>query len=350
MKPMHFPACYVEIPEERFHQVSGGARKRAPFYLAAEEWIARNLSEDNYLFTWQLGRTVVMGRNQVAHQEVNLDFCRKHKIDVIRRKSGGGAIFADEGNIMMSLITPRGKVEEIFREYADTEAEGLRRLGADVEVHGRNDVILIGKGKVCGNAFYHLGQRDVVHGTMLYDTDPDLLQGALHSNPLKLKAKGVQSIRARVGVLKGMLNAPEGLSEQQEVKWLRDQLREMLTDRNITLKESDVREIEEIEQSYYEEDFLYGSSALYEEVREARMEGCGTVEVHFKLKGSIVRNVYLTGDFFELSDAQKAFRDAFVSVMFTKENLIRAIRERHPESAIRNLSEEQLISLITNEQ
>lgn len=348
MKATHFPACYVEIPEERSHQVSGGARKRAPFYLAAEEWIARNLPEDDYLFTWQLGRTVVMGRNQVAHQEVNLDFCRKHEIDVIRRKSGGGAIFADEGNIMMSLITPRGKVEEIFREYADTEAEGLRRLGADVEVHGRNDVILMGKGKICGNAFYHLANRSIVHGTMLYDTDPDLMQGALHSNPQKLVAKGVQSIRARVGVLKGMLNAPEGLSEQQEIGWLRGQLREMLTDRSVTLKESDVREIQEIEQSYYEEDFLYGSSARDEEVREARMEGCGTVEVHFKLKGSIVRNVYLTGDFFELSDAQKAFHDAFVGVMFTKECLVEAISKKHPEKAIRNLSSEQLISLITN--
>ena len=348
LKATHFPACYVEISEGASLGVSPGAKKRAPFYLAAEEWIARNLPADSYLFTWQLGRTVVMGRNQVAHQEVNLDFCREHHIDVIRRKSGGGAIYADEGNIMISLVTPHARVEDLFREYAETVAGALRRLGAEAEVHGRNDVVLMGRGKVCGNAFYHMGERDVIHGTMLYDTDPDLLQGALHSNPQKLSAKGVQSVRARIGVLKGMLRAPEGLSEQQEVGWLREELRGMLTDRCIVLKESDVREIEQLEQTYYAYDFLYGSSARDEEVRQARVEGCGSVEVHFRLKGSIVREVSVTGDFFELADTQKAFQEAFEGVMFTQENLVEAIRRSHPERAVRMLTEEQLISLITN--
>ena len=83
-------------------------------------------------------------------------------------------------------------------------------------------------------------------------------------------------------------------------------------------------------------------------MRQARVEGCGSVEVHFRLKGSIVREVSVTGDFFELADAQKAFQEAFEGVMFTQENLVEAIRRSHPERAIRMLTEEQLISLITN--
>ena len=82
---MHFPACYVEIPDCTVTADSKFAvRRRAPFYLAAEEWIASHLPASSYLFTWQLGRTVVMGRNQVAHQEVNLDFCRENHIGFCR--------------------------------------------------------------------------------------------------------------------------------------------------------------------------------------------------------------------------------------------------------------------------
>ncbi len=339
---LHFPACYVEIPED----FEKGTSRRAAFYLAAEEWIAAHLPADSYLFTWQLARTVVMGRNQVAHQEVNLDFCRENRIDVIRRKSGGGAIFADEGNIMLSLVTTSGKVEPIFMEYATTVSRSLNELGARTEVHGRNDVILMGKGKICGNAFYHLADRNIVHGTMLYDTDPQLMQGALHSNPQKLEAKGVRSIRARVGVLKGQLNVPEGLTEALEVAWLRSQLRSKLCNRSIALPSSALSEIEQIEQGYYAEDFLYGSSARDEVIRRARIEGCGTLEIHFALKGSLVRNVYLTGDYFELSDAQKAFAEAFVDVTFTRESLIEAICRCHPERSIRNLDDAQLTQMI----
>ena len=350
---MHFPACYVEIMDnisplpyrgrmgEGF-DTSDKSRRRAPFYLAAEEWIARNLPEDNYLFTWQTDRTVVMGRNQVAHQEVNLDFCRKHDIDVIRRKSGGGAIFSDEGNIMISLITPDGDVENLFREYAEAEAEAVRQLGACVEVHGRNDVILMGKGKICGNAFYRLSNRNIVHGTMLYDTDPELMQGALHSNPIKLHAKGVQSIRARVGVLKGELTGGD-------VRWLREKLHEALTNRTVQIDGGAIKEIEAIEQSYYKDEFLYGSSARDEEVIQGRVEGCGTIELHFKLKGSMVRGVSVSGDFFELADVQGVFNDTFVGVTFTRGALINAIKREHPECAIRNLSTESLCNIINNQ-
>ena len=341
---MHFPACYVEIPDSTATaEPQFVVRRRAPFYLAAEEWIASHLPASSYLFTWQLGRTVVMGRNQVAHQEVNLDFCRENHIDVIRRKSGGGAIFADEGNIMISLVTTQGKVEPIFLEYATTVSRSLNELGAHTEVHGRNDIILMGKGKVCGNAFYHIADRNIVHGTMLYDTDPELMQGALHSNPQKLQSKGVPSIRARVGVLKGNLNAPQGLSEAEEIAWLRDQLRQKLTDRTIVLDTSAVNEIEQIEQGYYADEFLLGSSAHDEEVLQARIEG-----IRFSLKGSLVRKVRLTGDYFELFDAQKAFAEAFEGVAFTRESLWEAIGRHHPERSIRNLTQEQLIGLWNN--
>lgn len=331
----HFPACFVELP-------AGSEGRRAAFYLAAEEWIVRNLPLDSYLFTWQLSPTVVMGRNQIAHQEVDIDFCRRNGIDIIRRRSGGGAIFADEGNIMISLITSGGKVEPLFAEYAETVAEGLRSLGANAEVHGRNDIILMGKGKVCGNAFYHMSNRNIVHGTMLYSTNPAMMQGALRPMPEKLHAKGIQSVRARVGMLEDAhLDLGNG-----GVGELRKALRLLLTNRSISLDKNVLCEVEEIEQCYYDEDFLYGSSSRDEEVRGGRVEGCGDIEIHFGLKGSIIRKVWLSGDFFETSDAQKAFSEALVGVTFSEESIAEAIQKHHTASSIRNLSDEDLMRII----
>lgn len=159
IRQQSFPACFVELPTTT-------EGRRAAFYLAAEEYIAGHLPEDNYLFTWQLNPTAVMGRNQVAHQEINLDFCQR-KDCVIRRKSGGGCIFADRNNIMISLITGGGPVEPLFAEYAETVAKGLCRLGAEVMVSGRNDIVLKDGRKVCGNAFYHKAAANIVHAPAL---------------------------------------------------------------------------------------------------------------------------------------------------------------------------------------
>ena len=330
----HFPACFVELPSYTEH-------RRAPFYLAAEEYIAQTLPVDNYLFSWQLGPTVVMGRNQVAHQEVDLDFCRREGIDVVRRKSGGGAIFADSRNIMWSLITGEGAVEPLFVEYAEEVARALNKLGADVELSGRNDIVLRDGGKICGNAFYHLPNRNIVHGTMLYDTNPRLMQGALHPDVSKLQAKGVKSVRSRVALLKDHLTF--GVDE------LRVRLRHLLCDRSIELDDRAVKEIEQIEQDYYDPTYLYGQSALSDVCREARIEGCGTLALHFALRGTLIERVTLAGDFFELGLAQEIFNRTFAGKTFTPECLQQALLEHHPERTIRNLTTEALAKLLGTE-
>jgi len=329
--PSHFPACYVHFP-------ASASPRRAAFYLAAEEYVARKLPEDDYLFSWQLAPTVVMGRNQVAHMEVDLDFCRREGIDVVRRKSGGGAIFADKGNLMWSLVTGKSAVEPLFAEYAESVARALQAIGAPAIVSGRNDIVLDGGGKICGNAFYHLPDRNIVHGTMLYDTQPRLMQSALRPDASKFKAKGVKSARSRIALLKDYI--PCGADA------LRDRLCALLTDRFTKLEQQDVDEIEEMEKSYYERAWLYGQTCGDETVRTARFEGCGELSVHFLLRGSLIADVALSGDFFELQDAADAFRHAFVGAAFTTQSLHDAIAAHHPEKSIRKLTEAQLFSLL----
>ena len=153
---------YVDLPDLSQH--------RLPFYLAMEEFVARELDEDDCLFLWQVEPTVIFGRNQLIESEVNLDYCREHGIQTYRRKSGGGCVYADMGNIMLSYITRDERVNFTFNRYINLLALVLCRLGIDAKVTGRNDILIDGR-KVSGNAFYHIPGRSIVHGTMLFDVD-----------------------------------------------------------------------------------------------------------------------------------------------------------------------------------
>ncbi len=315
-------------------------RRRAAFYLAAEEYLAMAFPVDNYLFSWILSPTVVMGRNQLAAREVDLEFCRTEGIDVIRRKSGGGCIFADEGNIMFSLVTGEGAVEPIFAEYATAVAQSLTALGVAATVSGRNDILLADGAKVCGNAFYRLAHRNIVHGTMLYDTDYRLMLGALNPDASKLKAAGVKSVRSRTGLIKEVL--PIG------VEALRGKLHSLLCNRRLTLGAEDVAEIEKIEQAYYAPTYLYGNTGNREDVKcAARIEGCGGVEIALTVTGGTVTGVVLTGDFFSSETMSAEFEAAFVGLPFTLQSLQTATDRRHPEKSIRGLTAEALKSLLS---
>lgn len=340
-----FPACFVELP-------AGTEGRSAAFYLAAEEYIATHAPFDDrtaYLFTWQLRPTVVMGRNQVAHQEVDLDFCAREGIEVVRRKSGGGAIFADERNIMTSLVTAGGSVEPLFQAYAHAVSEALRTLGADTEVSGRNDILLnvpdgqggVTHGKICGNAFYHQADRNIVHGTMLYDTDSRKMEGALHPDLSKLQSAGVKSVRSRVALLKDVL--PCNVTE------LRHHLRRLLTNRSIVLTDSDVAAIEQIEQGYHTPEYLYGRRAQHDALISRRIAGVGTLSIALALTNGRVEGLTLTGDYFTtVDDAEARFRSAFVGHPFTPAIIRQRIAAEHPEASIRNLTEEALLDLLLN--
>ena len=332
-KPL-FPATFVALPQ-------GYEEERAPFYLATEEYLAMHFPEGNYLFTWQLSPTVVMGRHQDAQLEIDQNFCRAEGIDIIRRKSGGGSVYADKGNIMTSLITGEGSVEQLFKEYAQGMASCLNALGANVEVSGRNDIVLAGGGKICGNAFYHLANRNIVHGTMLYDTDTRLMSGALTPERAKLLSKGVKSVQSRVSLLKDTLT-DIGIEE------LRHHIRTYLTDNTLVLNETDIRAIREIEATYYDEQFLRGKSTCHTSAPmcQARIEGCGTLTLRFELEGGTIKQVMLNGDYFELDDASALFNNALAGCPFTKEALRRHITEHTPYRAIRGLNANALCSLL----
>ena len=221
--------------------------RRLSFYLAMEEYVARHLDEPDCFFMWQVEPSVIFGRNQVVENEVNLDYCREHGIKVYRRKSGGGCVYADMDNLMLSFVTNGENVGFTFNRFVQMVLLVLHKLGIEATGTTHND-IMIGDKKVCGTAFYQLPGRSIVHSTMLYDTNMQHMLNAITPGPEKLEAKGIQSVRQRITLLKDYTS----LSLEQ----LKIFIRETLCNGERLLTAEEIAGIEELEKNYLKEDFI----------------------------------------------------------------------------------------------
>ena len=221
--------------------------RRLSFYLAMEEYVARHLDEPDCFFMWQVEPTVIFGRNQVVENEVNLDYCREHGIHVVRRKSGGGCVYADMDNVMLSFVTSEENVGIAFNRFVNMVLLVFRKMGIEATGSSHND-IMIGDRKVCGTACYHVSGRSIVHSTLLYDTNMEHMLHAITPGPEKLEKKGIQSVRQRITFLKDYTSL--GLDEVKTL--IRDTL--CVGERMLTTEE--VTGIEQLEQQYLREDFI----------------------------------------------------------------------------------------------
>lgn len=222
--------------------------RRLSFYLAMEEFVARHLDEPDAFFMWQVGPSVIFGRNQMLENEVNVAYCREHNIKLYRRKSGGGCVYADMDNLMLSFITTEENVNFAFNRFVNMILLVLRRLGIEATGTQHND-IMIGDRKVCGTACYHVGGRSIVHSTMLYDTNMEHMLNAITPGPEKLEKKGIQSVRQRITLLKDYTTL-EGVGALKQL------IRDTLCVGERQLSQDDVAKIEAIEASYLKEEFI----------------------------------------------------------------------------------------------
>lgn len=222
--------------------------RRLSFYLAMEEFVARHLDEPDAFFMWQVGPSVIFGRNQVLENEVNVAYCREHNIKLYRRKSGGGCVYADMDNLMLSFITTEENVNFAFNRFVNMILLVLRRLGIEATGTQHND-IMIGDRKVCGTACYHVGGRSIVHSTMLYETNMEHMLNAITPGPEKLEKKGIQSVRQRITLLKDYTTL-EGIEALKQL------IRDTLCVGERQLSQDDVAKIEAIEASYLKEEFI----------------------------------------------------------------------------------------------
>lgn len=231
---------YIDLPEKQ--------TRLLPFYLAMEEYVARYLPIESAFFMWQVEPTVIFGRNQVVENEVNLEYCQQHNIRTYRRKSGGGCVYADMSNVMLSVITREGNIKEIFAEYLSLLAKALQSIGIDARQNDHNDIMLDGR-KISGNAIYHLPGRTIAHGTLLYDTDMENMLHAITPPQEKLARNGVKSVRQRVALLKDYTSL--SLDE------IKAGLRRGICNKTVTLSPVDVEKIEEMAKEYEASEFIF---------------------------------------------------------------------------------------------
>lgn len=313
-----------------------------PFYLAEEEWLARRYAEGDFFFMWQVEPTVIIGRNQLAAKEIDIDFCRSQGIRIVRRKSGGGAVLADLNNIMLSYVTTStDTVAETFLAYTSAVASALRRMGLDASATSRNDV-LIGAAKVSGNSYYRLGRRSIVHGTMLYDCDRELMGKVLRPAPAKLRSHGVASVRSRVTTIREHL--PD-LDIATFGRLLRDNI---LADgaEEWCLTEADVAEIEAMSQEYHDPARLTRLNPRADVEAEARIEGAGTIAAHVGLREGRVASLTLTGDYLENDDASAILEARLKGAEYTPAGITAALAGFDPGGTVRGLSTEALLQLL----
>ena len=222
--------------------------RRLSYYLAMEEYVAQHiLRGEDCFFMWQVTPSVIFGRNQVPQNEVNIDYCRRHGIAMFRRKSGGGCVYADMSNVMLSYITPDENVDQTFARYLDMVAESLQAMGIDAHKNDHND-IMIGDRKVSGNAIYHLPGSNIAHGTLLYDTDMENMLKAITPSRQKLDKHGVESVRQRICLLKDYTPIP--------FADIRARLRTTLCQHHYTLTPKDQAGIADIERGYLDPAFI----------------------------------------------------------------------------------------------
>ena len=226
--------------------------RRLVWYLAMEEYLAKHVKEETFV-TWVVSPTVIFGRHQVMEAEVNVDFCKANGIAMYRRKSGGGCVYADGGNLIMSLISPNTHSEVVFQSFLDSVSRVLRDAGFAAVKSEHNDIMVEGY-KVSGNACYALPTGTIVHGTLLVNVDFAVLQQAITPSVEKLSKHGVQSVRQRVANLSqyaafdriGTINACSA------------HLIDALCARTRELTPEEIEAIDQMEQSYLDPQFIAG--------------------------------------------------------------------------------------------
>ena len=322
---------HVTLPEEKTRQL--------PFYLAMEEYVAREMDMDDCFFIWQVQPTVIFGRNQLMESEVNTDYCRAHGIETYRRKSGGGCVYADMGNLMLSYVTKDEHVNLTFNRYINLVVLALYRMGMDAKATGRNDILIDGR-KVSGNAFYHIPGKSIVHGTLLYDTNMEHMVGSITPGDEKLRSKGVASVRQHITLLKNHIRL-----SMEEVK---ASLLRQICDDEVCLDTRAMERIEEMSQIYFTDHFIHGCNPRYRITRRGRIEGVGTFEVRMEMRNGIIKDLDITGDFLLTGDLEDGIIAPLRGTPLTTDDLEHALEE-DLGNIIPRLHRHQLIHILLSE-
>lgn len=270
--------------------------------LAMEEYVLKNMLKDDSYFLFYVNRpSIIIGKNQNTIEEVNQPYIDEHGIDVVRRISGGGAVYHDTGNLNFSFVTDDdGNSFHNFKKFTEPIVEALQSLGVDADMSGRND-IQVGSAKISGNAMVKVKDRMFSHGTLMLNSELNEVQNALKVNPAKIKSKGIKSVRSRVANISEFLDEPLDIDRFKEII-LKTIFGEATQVEEYILTDDDWKKIEQLSNEKYRTwEWNYGRNPKYNFEREEKFEK-GFVQIKLDVKKGRIEHAKIFGDFFGEGD------------------------------------------------
>jgi lipoate---protein ligase len=312
------------------------------FNLAAEEYFLKNSEEDIFML-WRNEPAIIVGKHQNSLSEINVDYVKENNIRVVRRLTGGGAVFHDLGNLNFTFIqSDKEHTFHDFRKYTQPILDVLLKLGIDARFEGRNDLTIEGK-KFSGNAEMAWKNRVLHHGTLLFSALMTDLSQALKVDPAKFQDKAVKSVRSRVTNISEHLKQPMDVMQFSEL--IQDHITEMYPDaRFYELTDEDHRLINELVDTRYNTwDWNFGNSPAYNFRKIVRTENSGTIEFCMEVKNGNIIQTGIFGDYFSIEDP-KVIENALASIPHKEEAIRKAVAPFNISDYFAKLTVDELVS------
>src|SRR5690625_4244780 len=312
--------------------------------LALEEYVLNNFGEDNtYLLFYINKPSIIIGRNQNTIEEINTKYVEANNIKVVRRLSGGGAVYHDEGNLNFSFITKDdGESFHNFEKFTKPVVEALNKSGVPAKLEGRNDLLVEGR-KFSGNAQYATKGRMFSHGTIMFDSEVEHVVSALNVSSEKIKSHGIKSIRSRVA------NISEFLEEDMTMEQFKDLLLRYIFNVDdvkdvprYELTDEDWAAIDKLSRERYKKwEWNYGKSPAFN-VRHSHKFDSGLLDVRLDVKKGLIENCTIYGDFFGVGDIRE-LEQVLTGVRHERQALEKALESIDVAQYLGKITKEQLL-------
>lgn len=274
--------------------------------LAIEEYVLKNMDieKDDFLLFYINQPSIIIGKNQNTIEEINTDYVEDNGVIVVRRLSGGGAVYHDLGNLNFSFLTKDdGNSFHNYKKFTQPVVDALAKLGVEAELSGRNDILAHGR-KVSGNAQYATRGRMFSHGTLMFNTEIDAVVSALKVKKDKIESKGIKSVRSRVA------NIAEFLQEPMTVEQFRMEILKSIFGgeeqiQYYELTEQDWENIHKISEERYQQwEWNYGKSPRFN-IQKMHRFPSGSIDIRLEVNRGIIEEVTIFGDFFGVGDVSE---------------------------------------------
>lgn len=313
------------------------------FNVATDEYILKHIQEDCFML-WRNDNAIIVGKHQNTLAEINYDYVKEHGIHIVRRMSGGGAVYHDMGNLNFSF-TQSGKDSNLsnFEKFTRPIVEVLRELGVEAKFEGRNDITIGGK-KISGNAEHIFKNKILHHGCMLFSSEMKNVSEALRINPVKYKDKAVKSVPKRVTNIADHLPGP--VSIETFIHLLMEHV--IATNEDCKLyefTEEDIAAISKLrDEKYATHEWNFGYTADYNFKKAIRTQG-GTLEMHLDVGKGVIKNIQIFGDFFNHKDIGE-IKQALINVPHEEEAIRKVLKNFTIGDYFHNMEEDDIVAAL----